>query len=133
MFSSQQLPLYERKANLFKGLAHPYRIRILEILSTESQVPVSAMIQETGLESSHLSQHLAVLRKYGLVTSERNANAVSYSLTHPQVADLLRTARALLNQMLAHSSDQLTSISTLPDIEAHPEQNGTQVSGVTTA
>lgn len=133
MFSSEQLPLYERKANLFKGLAHPYRIRILEILSSESRVPVSVMIQETGLESSHLSQHLAVLRKYGLVTSERNANTVSYSLTHPQVADLLRTARALLNQMLTHSSDQLTSISSLPNIDNHQDQEDMQALGVTQA
>lgn len=133
MFSSEQLPLYERKANLFKGLAHPYRIRILEILSSEPRVPVSVMIQETGLESSHLSQHLAVLRKYGLVTSERNANTVSYSLTHPQVADLLRTARALLNQMLTHSSDQLTSISSLPNIDNHQDQEDMQALGVTQA
>lgn len=117
MFSSKELPLYERKANLFKGLAHPYRIRILEILSAQSRVPVSQMIEDTGLESSHLSQHLAVLRKYGLVVSTRNANVVYYSLTHPQVADLLRTARMLLNQMLSTSTDQLSSITSLPDIE----------------
>lgn len=117
MLSSDQMPLYERKTNLFKGLAHPYRIRILEILSAQPEVPVSTMIQDTGLESSHLSQHLAVLRKYGLVTSVRNANVVSYSLAHPQVADLLRTARLLLNQMLTSSTDELSSISTLPSIE----------------
>lgn len=118
MFSSQQRPLYERKANLFKGLAHPYRVRILEILSAQPEVPVSVMIEKTGLESSHLSQHLAVLRKYGLVTSTRNANVVSYSLAHPEVADLLRTARSLLNEMLSNSSDQLASIEALPRIES---------------
>ncbi|NLZ57215.1 MAG: helix-turn-helix transcriptional regulator [Corynebacterium sp.] len=117
MFNSQQLPLYERKANLFKGLAHPYRVRILEILSTQPRVPVSTMIEDTGLESSHLSQHLAVLRKYGLVTSTRSANVVFYSLAHPEVADLLHTARSLLNQMLSTSSDQLASIESLPSIE----------------
>lgn len=116
MFSSQQLPLYERKANLFKGLAHPYRIRILEILSTQPRVPVSTMIEETGLESSHLSQHLAVLRKYGLVASTRSANVVSYSLAHAEVADLLQTSRSLLNQMLSDSSEQLSSIDDLPSI-----------------
>lgn len=117
MFSSEQLPLYERKANLFKGLAHPYRVRILEILSAQPRVPVSKMIEDTGLESSHLSQHLAVLRKYGLVTSVRNANVVFYSLAHPQVADLLRTSRTLLNQMLSTSTDQLSSIDALPSIQ----------------
>ncbi|WP_080795965.1 ArsR/SmtB family transcription factor [Corynebacterium pacaense] len=114
MFTSEQLPLYQRKANLFKGMAHPYRIRILEILAAENESTVSQMIAATELEASHLSHHLSVLRRYGLVISVRNANAVTYSLAHPQVADLLSTARALLNAMLEKSSQQLSSVSTLP-------------------
>src|SRR3954454_12352215 len=89
VFGSDERPLYEIKANLFKGLAHPYRIRLLEILAHGEQVPVSQMIAETGLESSHLSQHLSVLRRYGLVVSERRASVVYYQLAFPQVADLL--------------------------------------------
>ncbi|MET0932394.1 MAG: helix-turn-helix domain-containing protein, partial [Mycetocola sp.] len=68
-FGTDERPLYEIKANLFKGLAHPYRIRVLEILSGIDEAPVSLMISETGLEASHLSQHLSVLRRYGLVRS----------------------------------------------------------------
>lgn len=122
MFSSEQLPLYERKANLFKGLAHPYRIRILEILSAGEESSVSDMIKETRLEASHLSHHLSVLRRYGLVTSERRANTVTYSLAYPQVADLLMTARALLNAMLDNSSEQRSSIAALPRILGHTHE-----------
>src|SRR5690625_7473991 len=66
-----QRPLYEVKANLFKGLAHPWRIRILELLSGAEEVSVADLQTDTELEASHLSQHLAVLRRHRLVESER--------------------------------------------------------------
>jgi ArsR family transcriptional regulator len=111
-----QRPLYEIKANLFKGLAHPLRIRALEILAADDEVSVTRMLEETGLEASHLSQHLAVLRRYGLVVSERRASVVFYRLAYPQVAELLRVARALLGELVGTTQDQLTSIQALPPI-----------------
>lgn len=114
MIEQEQRPLYEIKANLFKGLAHPYRIRILEILSGAPETTVSEMIEDTGLEASHLSQHLAVLRRYGLVTSERRGSVVSYRLAFAQVAELLHVARELLTELLDHSTEQRSSVNTLP-------------------
>lgn len=116
MFSAEHLPLYERKANLFKGLAHPYRIRVLEILSSQPEASVSQMLEDTGLEASHLSQHLSVLRRYGLVVSERQANLVSYRLAHAGVADLLQVSRGLLSSMLEDTQGQLDSLGELPGI-----------------
>lgn len=118
VFGDEQRPLYEIKANLFKGLAHPYRIRVLEILAASAEVSVTAMIAETGLEASHLSQHLAVLRRYGLVSSERRASVVYYRLAFPQVAELLRVARQLLSEVLNVSQERLSSAQSLPDIPA---------------
>lgn len=112
----EQRPLYEIKANLFKGLAHPYRIRILEILSSTPETTVSEMLNETGLEASHLSQHLAVLRRYGLVVSERRGSVVHYRLAFAQVADLLFVARQLLTELLTHSNVQLSGVGILPTI-----------------
>src|SRR5690606_6055115 len=91
-----QRPLYEVKAGLFKGLAHPFRIRILEILAGADEVTVAELQSETGLEASHLSQHLAVLRRHRLVESERRASHVHYRLADAKVAELLAVARALL-------------------------------------
>lgn len=116
VFADRERPLYEIKANLFKGLAHPYRIRVLEILSGSDEASVAEMIAETGLEASHLSQHLGVLRRYGLVISERRASVVYYRLAQPQVADLLRVARELLSEVLNVSQEQLTSVNGLPPI-----------------
>lgn len=73
------------------------------------------MIAETGLEASHLSQHLAVLRRHRLVASERRASVVYYRLAFPDVADLLRVARQLLSEVLT-PQEQLTSVGELPII-----------------
>lgn len=109
-----QRPFYEVKANLFKGLAHPFRIRILELLSSSPEVSVADLQAETALEASHLSQHLAVLRRHRLVQSERRGSHVFYRLADPRVADLLAVARALLLSMLEADSAQLAHVDTLP-------------------
>ena len=113
-FGNAQRPLYEIKANLFKGLAHPYRIRILEILSVADEASVFEMFGETGLEPSHLSQHLAVLRKYRLVESERRASAVYYRLAFREVSDLLGIARALLQEILGDDEARSAAAAGLP-------------------
>lgn len=94
-------PLSVVKAELFKGLAHPVRIRVLELLDAAGELAVSELLLRTDLEPSHLSQHLRVLRGYGLVTSERRGSAVHYRLAHPSVPHLLAAARALLADVLA--------------------------------
>jgi DNA-binding transcriptional ArsR family regulator len=111
-----QRPLYEVKANLFKGLAHPLRVRVLEVLSSAPEVSVSELLATTGLEPSHLSQHLAVLKRNLLVQADRRGNQVYYRLTYPQVADLLRVARALLGEILATNERQLVAQAGLPEI-----------------
>ncbi|MCU4672505.1 ArsR/SmtB family transcription factor [Microbacterium fluvii] len=109
-----QKPLYEVKAGLFKGLSHPLRIRILELLSAAPECTVAELQHETGLEPSHLSQHLAVLRRHRLVESERRASHVYYRLASPAVADLLAVARGLLLSLLAGDRDLLADAATLP-------------------
>ncbi|MES2169882.1 MAG: metalloregulator ArsR/SmtB family transcription factor [Actinomycetota bacterium] len=108
-FGSTQRPLYEVKANLFKGLAHPVRIRVLEVLSAAPAVSVADLLADTGLEASHLSQHLSVLRRHNLVAAERRGSQVFYRLAYPQVADLLTVARSLLIDILHTTQRQLDS------------------------
>jgi len=108
--------LYEIKANLFKALAHPARIRILELLAAapDTAAPVSFLLSETGLEASHLSQHLATLRRHKVVTSVRSANMVTYRIAHPKIAELLAIARAFLLDTLRDSNEQLRLAQDLP-------------------
>lgn len=105
-----QRPLYEVKANLFKGLSHPFRVRILELLAADEEVCVGDLLQDTGLEPSHLSQHLSVLRRHHLVTSQRRGSQVFYRLAFPEIAELLRVARSLLGEVLRDTRDRLTLV-----------------------
>lgn len=83
-FPDRQARLYEVKADLFKGLAHPCRIRVLALQAAEGTVPVSDFLASTGLEASHPSQHLSVLRRHHLVTSTRRGSQVFYEPACPQ-------------------------------------------------
>lgn len=110
-------PLYEIKANLFKALAHPARIRVLEILSTNTApTPVSTILAESDLEPTLLSQHLAVLKRHHVVSGQRVGNAVYYRLAHPKIAELLVIARTFLVDTLAAQRDRLDVVGSLPPI-----------------
>ena len=122
LLSDPNRPLYEVKAGLFKGLAHPIRIRILEVLSAAPEASVSELLDATSLEASHLSQHLAVLRRNRLVESDRRGSLVYYRLAYPQVADLLRVARALLGEILETTQRQLVDREGLPELPGLPAQ-----------
>lgn len=120
MLTDASKPLYEVKANLFKGLAHPARIRVLELLAEAPEVSVAELLADTGLEASNLSQHLGVLRRFLLVTGERRGSLVYYRLAYPEVAELLRVARALLGHLVRDHHDRLVAAESLPDVATMP-------------
>lgn len=103
-------PLYQIKADLFKALGHPTRIQVLEVLAAAADhtAPVSRLADVTRAEASQLSQHLAVLKRTGVVTSARTGNTVHYRLAEPLVAELLVVARAFLLSALATDRDGAT-------------------------
>ena len=105
-------PLYQLKAEFFKTLGHPVRIRVLELLGMREHA-VSELLGEIDIEPAGLSQHLAVLRRAGLVTGRRQGSSVSYSLTSAQVAELLAVARAILTGVLAGQVELLEDLRTL--------------------
>src|SRR5688572_19828320 len=72
-------PLSEIKAELFKALAHPARVRVLEVLA-DGEHTVSELQPLVGIESSHLSQQLGVLRRTGVVSARKHGSSVIYSL-----------------------------------------------------
>ena len=102
-------PLYQLKAEFFKTLGHPARIRVLELLS-EREHTVGEMLPEVGIEAPNLSQHLAVLRRTGLVTTRKQGSLVVYSLTSPEVAELLRVARGILTGVLSGQAELLEGL-----------------------
>ena len=102
-------PIYQVKAELFKTLGHPARIRILEVLH-DGERPVSELIPEVGIEPSHLSQQLAILRRANLVRSRKVGPSVLYSVPEPRVFQLLEVAKAILTSSLTETRELLEEL-----------------------
>jgi ArsR family transcriptional regulator len=97
------------KAGIFRALAHPTRIAIIELLRDEGEVPVSRIYEQLGLEQANASQHLAVLRSKQIVVGRKKGNQVFYSLRDRiigKVLDLMRRYfQAHLHEALALLED----------------------------
>jgi ArsR family transcriptional regulator len=102
-------PLHQMKAEFFKTLSHPLRIRVLELLS-EGEHSVGELLREIDVEASNLSQQLAVLRRAGLVTTRKEGSTVHYALVSSQIADLMAVARSILTSVLSEQQDLLKTL-----------------------
>jgi DNA-binding transcriptional ArsR family regulator len=102
-------PLSEIKAELFKALGHAGRVRILEVLR-DGDHTVAELIPAVGLESSHLSQQLAVLRRARVVSATRSGSSVSYTIADPAITELLAAARSFLINSLSVSQELLADL-----------------------
>jgi ArsR family transcriptional regulator len=103
------VPLYHAKAEFFRMLGHPVRIRVLELLR-ERPMPMRVLLAAMEVEPSSLSQQLAVLRRSGIVTSKREGSTVVYALAGGDVADLMRVARRILSEVLAGRNELLAEL-----------------------
>lgn len=94
------VPRHEAKAELFRTLGHPVRIRVLELLC-DREYAVHELLATLEVEPSTLSQQLGTLRRAGIVRQHRRAGEVRYSLMIPSIAELLAAARTTLGLLLA--------------------------------
>jgi DNA-binding transcriptional ArsR family regulator len=102
-------PLHQLKAEFFKTLGHPARVRILELLA-EGDLAVGEMLPLVGVEASNLSQQLAVLRRAGVVVTRKQGNAVIYSMASADMAELMAIARKVLTGLLTDQADLLKDL-----------------------
>ena len=94
------VPRHEAKAELFRTLGHPVRIRVLELLC-EREYAVHELLATMEVEPSTLSQQLGILRRAGIVRQQRLGGEVRYSLMIPSIGELLAAARTTLGLLLA--------------------------------
>lgn len=92
-------PLYAIKANLFKALAHPVRIRVLEVLvdAGADGATIDDLAEQSSFDATALAQQLSVLRRHGAVTARRSGDEVRYDVAHPRIGELLAVAKAFLH------------------------------------
>ena len=103
--------VHEVKANLFRVLGHPARVLILELLR-EGERSVGALQAELDLDSGGTSQHLAALRRIGLVESRREGTSVYYRVDDERVFDLLSAGHAIISRQLAEQQAILQDLET---------------------
>ena len=94
MAAAGELQLF--KARFFRALAHPSRIRILEILVYGGRT-VQELQEALGLDQPIVSQQLAVLRSNGIVSPQKEGSSVRYALRDPLISDLLDVARRIFD------------------------------------
>ena len=122
-----EIPLAALKAEFFKALAHPLRVRALEKMTDPAHagqnVSVGELAELLGVEIAQVSQQLAVLRRANVVTTRRDGNTIYYSVRDPRVTELLDVARQILLANLQDSQTLLVSL----------EEEGATAAGSTAA
>ena len=93
---------------------------MLELLA-EGEHTMGELAELSGLEPSHLSQHVAQLRRAGIVDSRRVKNTVVCSLRDPQTAELLAVARRLISENLRQSQALLAAFDDADDAVSYAE------------
>lgn len=94
------------KAGIFKVLAHPTRIHVIETLR-RSELSVGAMLEQVKVEPANLSQHLFVLRQSHLVLARKEGNQVLYSLRDPLLIEVLDAMRQYFQKHFEDSIQML--------------------------
>jgi ArsR family transcriptional regulator len=99
---------YPLIAQMFKALAHPARLQILEILQEEGEACVCHMESRLNQRQAYISQHLAKLREVGLVEDRREGLNVFYALALPGTEALLKEARQLAAEVVRADGHELS-------------------------
>lgn len=108
------LDIQQFKADFFKALAHPLRIKILEILA-QGDKSVNEILELLELEGSAVSQQLSILRSKNIVIGNKEGNRVIYSLRDPAIIELLSVAKKIFNN---HLIDTITILDKVNEMKS---------------
>ncbi len=104
MWSSRagESPVYALKADFFRVLGHPVRVRILQLLR-DGERSVGSLQDELELDSGATSQQLAALRGQGLLVSRKEGTSVYYRVKDVRTLELLELAKEIISSSLAQN------------------------------
>jgi len=115
----QHRAVYQIKADFFRVLGHPVRVRILELLK-DGERTVGDLQRELQMDSGGTSQHLGVLRKHGVLEGRREGTSVHYSVRDPRMFQLMEIARQIITTNLSESQAVLGELAETPRQSARP-------------
>jgi len=96
-------PIHRVKAEFFRTLGHPARLRVLELLKN-GEMTVGDLQAELEIDSSGASQHLAAMRRQGILEARKEGTSVFYSVRDPRVFQMLESARQVIGSHLAEAN-----------------------------
>ena len=102
--------LQTMKARFFGALAHPIRIRLLEVLTASGEMSVQELQRRLQIDQPIVSQQLGRLRASGIVVRRKQGPSTLYAVADPMIGDLLRVARQILNRHLVGVSSLLREL-----------------------
>ena len=94
--------LYRLQAEFCKGMAHPKRIHILRTLKTGEKT-VNDLAKLTGLPQANVSQHLALLRQFGLLQTRRDGTSIYYAISDHRIVEACELVRSCIGERLKKS------------------------------
>lgn len=118
----QAHPIYQLKADLFRLLGHPVRVRVLELLR-DGERSVGDLQAALELDSGGTSQHLTAMRRQGLLESRKVGAKVYYRVKDPRTFQLLATARQILTSQLEESRAMLGDLAAITDAAEAPSRS----------
>jgi ArsR family transcriptional regulator len=114
-------PIHAVKAEFFRVLGHPVRVRMLELLRGGEKT-VGELRELIDIDSSSASQHLAALRRLGLVEATKEGTSVRYAVRDPRIFDLLEVARLVILANLTETKALLDELSLSAPPPAAPNE-----------
>ena len=94
--------LYRLQAELCRGMAHPTRMRMLMSLK-EGEKPVNELAKVVGVTQANASQHLAILRQFGLLSTRRDGSTIYYRISDNRITEACEIVRSCVGERLKKS------------------------------
>ena len=91
--------IHKVKAEFFRTLGHPLRVRVLELLK-DGEMTVGDLQAELGIDSSGASQHLSAMRRQGILEARKEGTSVYYKVRDPRVFQMLESAKQVIGSHL---------------------------------
>mgnify|MGYP001611744254 CR=1 FL=1 len=98
--------IYKLHAEMCKVFSNPTRLEILNLLR-DKEMSVTELIEKTKLSQANISQHLAIMKSKGIVSSERNGKNIYYRLSNPKITKAFEIIREILAERLEKSKKDL--------------------------
>ena len=88
------IEMLERVGEVLKVLAHPHRLKIVEILEGSKGLPVHTIAEKLELPHAATSQHLNHMKRVGILSAQRNGKEVNYAIADARSISILKCIRS---------------------------------------